>query len=140
MSRDVGISSSQTPQTKDPSIHVLAASFIEIRKESCQMQGFVRNHRSSAEQKSSCRLNVVQTIQTLRTDRGVSRELQENRNYVSVANLFALLNRQQKTQGWPSRYKQRKKCFKSSCLFLAPFFPFFYCLCKRTLLCGKKLR
>lgn len=39
------------------------------------MQGFVRNHRSSAEQKSNYRLNVVQTIQTLSTGRGVSTEL-----------------------------------------------------------------
>lgn len=32
-----------------PSIHVLAGSPIQMRKESRQMQGFVRNQRSSAE-------------------------------------------------------------------------------------------
>lgn len=62
------------------------------------MQGFVRNHRSSAEQKSNYRLNAVQNIQTLSRGRGISTKLKENRNNVSVANLFALLlNRQQET-------------------------------------------
>lgn len=65
---------SNSPRLLDPSIRVLAASSIEIRKESCQMQGFVRNHRK-AEQKSNYRLNVAQTTQTLSAVRGVSTEL-----------------------------------------------------------------
>lgn len=37
------------PSDIHPSIRVLAGSPIEMRKESRQMQGFVREHRSSAE-------------------------------------------------------------------------------------------